>query len=162
MENEKLTLSSPWVSYAKMIEELFGYDPEIDIVSEMNIDPPEITLKVNNAVKADAISQILPTQKDFGNVSLLITVKPANGTDTKVDIFRKAFNGNPALNDIITIQGVFNNPISYIEFVNTVVQYFDDKLDDPHGNESTLYEDIARKVFDDVDGIFFSTAVKNG
>lgn len=41
--------------------------------------------------------------------------------------------------------------------VNKVVQYFNDDLGDAHGVCSTLYQEIAKDVFGEHEGIFFCT-----
>jgi hypothetical protein len=144
-----------------MLEELFGYDPEITVMTNMDGDEgPSITFFVNNQTKADALAKILPISKQFGNVTLFIYIKPANETeDTTADIFRKAFQGNPVFQDVIVLDAPEVPNFAYVEFVNTTVQYFDDRLDDPNGYRTTVYEDIAREVFDDVQGVFFCTDI---
>jgi len=49
--------------------------------------------------------------------------------------------------------------LTYVLFKNKVVQYFIDNIGDYNGMKSTLYEDIARDIFEDVDGVFFCTAL---
>lgn len=158
--SENLALSAPWVGFSHEMEEMFGYDPEIEVVSDMSSDDPVITLYVNNAVKAEALTKLLPGKKDFGNISVKIMVKPANNEDTAKDILWKAFAGNPVFSDIITMApgGIYTDQINYVEFINEVVQYWDDRLDDPNGYTSTLYEDIARDIFDGIPGVCYCTA----
>lgn len=151
---EIISLSPPWIGYTSMLEELFGYDPEITIVNNPSSEAPEVTLLVNNQVKADAIAKLLPIEKNFGGVVLKIFVKPANSEETPADVLRKAFQGNPVLHDVVTFPNPQGVPMTYVEFVKDVVQYWDDRLDDPNGYHSTLYEDIAREVFEDVDVCF--------
>ena len=52
------------------------------------------------------------------------------------------------------------NPFVYVMFKPEVVQYWDDNLGDPHGNISTLAQEIARDVFEDGNGVYFSTDEK--
>jgi len=49
--------------------------------------------------------------------------------------------------------------MNHVVFENKVVQYFNDQLDDPYGVKSALYEDLARDVFEDSEGVFFNTQV---
>lgn len=72
-------------------------------------------------------------------------------------MYKAAFEGNAAFNYLETVEGVFTNPISYVVFANEVVQFFNDDLNDIHGLKSTLYEDIARDVFEKKDGMCFCT-----
>ena len=49
------------------------------------------------------------------------------------------------------------NPITYVIFKKEVVQYYNDSLSDAHGMCSTLYQDIAKRILDADEGIFFCT-----
>ena len=149
-------LSAPWVTYYREIEALFGADPEITVkYDELK---GEIKLLVDNDDKAEAIAQLLPTEKTFGGVTIKVTVVTANSFRTaSANVFRRAFEGNPAFSFMETVDGVFTNPISYIVFANKVVQFFDDNLGDIHGIRSTLYENIASDIFAEHEGICFCT-----
>ncbi len=155
--NNDVKLSPPWCGFYKMMLAMFGDDPEIELA--FNESDPSIKLFVNNPTKAEALGKILPEKKEFGNVSLDIAVVPANSDDKPIDVFRKALAGNPVLSDIVTITDIFSNNIDFVGFANEVVQYKDDRLDDPYGLQSTLYEDIAREMFVNHDGVFFYTDV---
>lgn len=155
----KVNLSSPWSNYYKEINALFGLNPDINVVfDEENY---VVKLYVDGEVKANAIEQILPQEKEFGNVTVTIQVIPANKTSkSRADLFEAAFRGNPAFSYIQTIEGPFTNPISYVVFKNAVVQYFTDNLGDIHGLRSTLYQEIAREIIGvDEEGIYFCTDV---
>ena len=153
----KTTLSSPWVSYARKIYMLFGKDPEINVVYVD--DGPEVKLLVDNSAKAEALSKKLPIEKTFGNVTLKITVIPSNKEESNIDCFRKIFAGNPIVDEIVNDNETVAFGFSHVVFRNEVVQYFDDRLNDLVGAESTLYEDLARDVFVDADGVYFNTNV---
>lgn len=171
-----LKLSSPWVIFYKKINAMFEDDPEIKVVfdEEENI----VKLYVDNPDKADALSQVLPKEKEFGAVTLKIEVVPANkeateraNTANKLrtvlrgnefeslngELLENALIGNPAFLYAKTITGVFTNPITYIVFMNKVVQYYTDSLSDINGFTSTLYQDIAKDIFLPFDGIFYCT-----
>ena len=47
--------------------------------------------------------------------------------------------------------------MTFVEFCKYVVQYYNDNLGDLHGNRTTVMEQIAREVFDDVSGVYFCT-----
>lgn len=150
-----IKLSSPWITYYHKIETLFREDPDVKV----QYDEDNLVLKiyVDGQDKADAIYQLLPTKVTFGNVSLAITVIPANKPTTKAEMLKKAFDGNPILSYVTKIDGIMTNPINYVVFRPTVAQFWDDNLHDPHGNVSMLYEDLAREIFGEDEGIFFST-----
>jgi hypothetical protein len=72
-------------------------------------------------------------------------------------MYEDLFRGNPIVDDIVTIEGVMTNPITYVIFKKEVIQYYNDSLSDAHGMCSTLYQDIASRVLDAGEGIFFCT-----
>ena len=112
---------------------------------------------MDSAVKAEALSQLLPQERTFGNVTIYINVIPANDNASKIELFKAAFYGNPVFEFEKTVPDVFSNPVSYMVFKNKVVQYYNDDMSDLHGLRSTLYEDIAKDVFENHDGVFFCT-----
>ena len=147
-------LQAPWVLFARQIQKMFEKDKEVNIVC--NEEDNEIKLFVNNAIKADALSQILPSEKVFGNIATKITVIPAN-EEKPSDLFKRAFVGNAAVNKIQVINDLFENDGVYILFDPVVVQYFADDISDFYGNTSTLYEDLAREIFDKTPQVHFCT-----
>lgn len=161
MNKKNITVVSPWVNYYREIEALFGKDPDIKI--QFNNNERCIKMFVCGIDKYNALTQLLPEEKVFGNVTLKIEIIPANNlTQSMIDLFRKAFNGNPVVTDIISISrdeiGTTND-FNYIVFKKEVVQYHDDSLSDPHGNHSTLYQIIAEDIFENHDGIYFCTDI---
>ena len=151
----KVHISSPWVSYYRELQALFGADPDISVIYDE--DNNVVKLYVDGQDKADALSQLLPAEKDFGNVTLVIEIIPDNSEPTLLSLYKKAFNGNPIVSYIVTVDDIMTNPFSYIVFKNKVVQYFNDELGDINGNKNTLYQEIAKNVFDLKQGIFFCT-----
>ena len=162
MTDNKLKLSPPWVTYAHELEALFGEDPAIKVVFDDG-DDKEITLFVEGSEKADALMQLLPVKKDFGGVSVRVTVRPANDdtyVPSKADLIAKAFDGNPVLSRIVETGPNVAFPATYFVFANKVVQYYNDQMDNPYGVKSTLYENIAKDVFGDTGvGIYYTTDV---
>ena len=153
--SEKLKLSPPWITYVRKIEALFGEDPDIKI----EYDEPNLILKlfVENPTKADAIQQLLPTEKVFGNITLSVQVIPANKPQRKIDIFQKAFEGNPVFSYAVSVEGISSNDYNFVVFRHKICQFWNDQMNDINGNVSTLYEDVARDVFENTDGVFFNT-----
>lgn len=150
----KVNLSAPWITFVHEVEALFAEDPEVHV--QFDGESNELKLMVDSGDKADALTQLLPTEKVFGNVTLKISVVPANKLLQGVDLFETAFRGNPAL--AYTYRA--DIPLGHLEyavFQKKVVQFFNDQLDSPNGLKSMLFEDIAKDVFE-TDGIFFSTA----
>lgn len=155
---ENLKLVSPWVNYYREIVALFGDDPDIEI--DFDEDNYTINMFVNGVEKTEAISELLPEEKVFGNITLRIHVFPSDKEDTKIDLFRKAFEGNPAFSYAVSVSGVSSNDYNFVVFKNTVVQYYNDDLSDVNGNRSTLYQEIAKDIFEDHFGVYFCTDTK--
>lgn len=152
MENNGIQLASPWVNFYRELEALFGEDPEIRI--EYN-EEDNIVIYVDNKEKAEALQELLPFSKDFGNVTVFINIIPCNLERTlNKSIFEKAFKGNPVFAYTVDSKKL---PIHYVVFKNRVVQYFNDALNDAHGVRSTLYQEIAKDVFGEVNGVYFCT-----
>ena len=153
---EKVGILSPWACYAHQVEAFFEKDDDVTFVYDN--EKPELKLYVNNGKKAEALSKLLPAFKDFGNVTLKITVIPSNVLYSIVDLFEDALEGNEAFSRILTNKEAFSsNPIHYVLFEKEVVQYPTDDLGSAYGVRSTLYEDIAKELFGENEGIFFCT-----
>ncbi len=153
---------SPWVIYYRQIEAMFKKDPEVKVEYDDDDDSNyTIKLRVNNNVKAEALRKILPAKKVFGNVEVSVIVIPANGVDSRVKYIEDAFKGNEAFSHMTTVSYVpgmyISNPITYCSFKKEVVQYAADDLGSETGLTSTLYQDIAKEIFDNMDGVFFCT-----
>lgn len=112
---------------------------------------------------------LLPFEKKFGNVSLDIIIIPSNNNKvekvdltTAQDYFEAAFENNPVFAFTRVIQGIFTNTLTYVVFKNRVVQFFADNLNDIHGNISTLYQELAKDVFnmDNISGVLFCTDIE--
>lgn len=152
---EKTTMISPWMIYVHQLEAMFKQDPMVKV----HFDEETFTVKlyVEGNTKAEALMELLPDSKKFGNVELKIRVLPANLGDSKVDLFYAAFEGNPALSYIKTISGVSSNEFNFVVFKKEVVQYYSDNLGDINGVNSTLYQDLAKELFGTHDGVYYCT-----
>ena len=156
-----LKLTAPWRIYYKELCALFEKDEEVHIVYDE--DNQLINLYVENEAKAEAMTTVLPVTIEYGNVELKINIIPAdrcNFRRSNGELMSDLFYGNPILNNIIIYDGIFTNPITYVIFENKVVQYYNDDIGDVNGICSTLYQDIAKRVFNDLDGIYYCTAYK--
>ena len=155
MTNVKL--SPPWEIYRKKIEALFDGDP--DVICVWDAERCEEKLLVTGQDKAEALSALLPAEKDFGGVTMLITVVPDNGEKDMGTLFRQAFNGNPLFNEAVRV-GLMGGELTFVEFKPEVVQFYGDNMQDLRGNITTLPETVAREIFADREGVFFCTAAK--
>ena len=165
-----IDLSSPWVRFYRAVNAMFERDAEVHVVLNTE-DDIFLKLYVDDPAKAEAISKLLPPYEAFGNVEMKILVVPSNkptyrqlrrptryiSNDDICALFETAFIGNPTLKYTREIVGVMPNPIRYIVFDKTVVQYFTDDLGDINGLCSTLYQDIARDIFVKFDGVYYCT-----
>lgn len=173
-ENIKLKLSPPWVTYVNKLIALFGQDPEITI----KVIGSHVKICVDNEEKALLLTKWLPYGKNFGNYSLVITVYPSNEQESSSKLklagemedlpldrqFDLVFAKNPVYSFSYRVESLFSNDITYVVFKNEVVQFFNDNLNDIYGNVSTLYENIAREIFEDVSDnqvAFFCTDIKD-
>lgn len=160
----KLNLSPPWVVYYRKLSAFFKEDSEVRITYD-EIEQ-EIKLYVDNAEKAVALENLLPSEQVFGNVTLYITIVPANKTTfdsvkaaystNSSDIIHICFN-NKAVTGIKIVDGIMTNRMTFVIFKKEVVQYFTDDIGDYHGICSTLYQDLAKEIFGNIDGVFFCT-----
>ena len=150
-----LKLSPPWITFMHEIVALFNQDPDIDI--KCDEEEPRIKLYVKGSAKAEALTKLLPSDKEFGNVILKIEVIPANEEDKPADLIRRAFEGNPVLEQVVSVPGPYGT-FNYAMFKKEVVQFYNDQMDDVHGNKNTLYQEIAKDVFNQQDGVYFCTS----
>ena len=162
----KMKLSPPWCTFYREIQALFGEDPDIHIVYDEEAEI--VKVYVEDPEKADVLAQLLPTKKMFGRVALDIQVIPADGKQRSTDLpelvdasmFEKAFKGNPVFAYAKTYDGIFPFHATYVVFQPDVVQFFNDDISDIHGIKTTLYEEVARDVFEGVQAYFNTDLVR--
>lgn len=169
-----ISKSAPWVIYYREVQALFAKDSSIRVF--LNEEKYELDIYVDGQDKADALTKLLSTEKIFGNVTLKVNVIPSNGdgrgrvnTYLKSSVnhsdiyvaFRAAFSGNTALDFVeeATVPGGMK--VCYVVFMKEVVQFFSDDLTDYFGMTSTLYQNIAKDVFKEDLGVFYSTTTAN-
>ena len=142
-------LSSPWIDYVHKLEAFFQKDPDVNIVFNDG-EERKINIYVENQAKADAMDEVLPKVVSFGSTDLeinVVLVNKLNARKSRGNTFKDLFTGNPICKDIVTVEGIFTNPLTYVIFRKEVVQYYNDDLGDAHGVCSTLYQDIAKRIF---------------
>lgn len=169
MNEPRLKLSPPWITYVNMLEAMFDGDPQI----AFNVDgsKPAVTIACNNGLKNAALLLVLPSEKIFGNVKLTINIDGpvANKLFTSPkELMETLFEKNPAFACCVVpaAEGYFFVDFTYVIFKNCVVQFFNDNLDDAYGNVSTLYQNIAAELFADANynlmGVHYCTDVERG
>ena len=150
---ENIKISPPWYTFFKEICELFKKDNDVVPVYEDEIKT--ITLRVATYEKAKALKKLIPSKKMFGNVTVNINIDYKEQDKPISELFETAFENNPAFKYVFNFQ-TSTGVITYIVFEKEVVQFWNDDMSDPHGITSTLYESIAKDVFDS-NGVIFST-----
>ena len=167
MNDVRLKLSPPWITYINKLEALFDGDPAIAFNIDMSV--PSVTLSGYNGDKNAALLKLLPSEKAFGSVILKINIDdPISNIafPTPKALFDTAFEGNPAYAYSIspTEEGYWFFSFTYVVFKNCVVQFFNDNLNDCHGLISTLYQDIAAEVFEKagLTNVYYNTDVEVG
>lgn len=162
----KTKLSPPWIETLSKLTAMFEEDPDINIKYDGEYN---VKLYVNNVDKANALYYLLKDEYHYGNILFTVDVIPPNGEvnfsiiKETVQLYAAAFKNNPVFSFIHKVEGIFGFNATYVVFKNKVVQYFNDNLNDIYGNTSTLYEDIARDIFEDGtcvnQGVFYCTDV---
>lgn len=169
----RMKLSAPWVLFYHEVEAMFKEDPEVHVIYD-DIDKPTLKLFVKDPDKAEAISYLMPPFKEYGDVTLEILVIPSNSSVNKerlksmnpdfpdiCGLFEVAFALNPAFCYVEKVSGIMSNPIYYVVFSKKVVQYFTDDLGDAHGVRSTLYQEMAKDIFIEIDGVHYCTDISD-
>lgn len=155
----KITLTPPWLTYYHELQALFKEDPTVRVLYDEN--EYEVKLYVEEAEKAELLYKYLKSEENFGNITLKVTVVPANHPKktgyTNLSPFEIIFKDNAAVSYVHTVNGIIVKDLTYVVFKNKVVQFYTDDIGDINGYCSTLYEDIAREVFTNHEGIFFCT-----
>jgi len=153
---EYVKLSPPWVTYYKELQALFSEDPEVKTIFDQNT--MQISVYVDNSAKAEALESLLKDTVEFGNVTVKVTVIPSNKTGNRFkDVFATAFEGNEAL---VGTKGTTNplGSFNYVIWTRIVAQFFNDNLGDVNGNQTMLFEQVARDVLKPLSGVYHCTA----
>lgn len=155
----KVKLSPPWDIYVEELEQMFKYDSEVHIVYDN--EKYTVDIYVDDDLKAAALEELLPDKRIYGSVTLKITVIPANEklAIAPDELFENAFKGNEVFSYTKVVSGIFPNNLTYVVFKKCVVQYFNDDFGDAFGMKSTLYQEIAKDIFENKDGVFYCTDI---
>lgn len=160
-ENTNVKLSSPLVIFFKQLCKLFMHDPDINIQWEdtegKDYENRAIEILVDSEDKYNALTQLMPPKKEFGNVKVQIRVVPSNKEKTELELFEILFKNNPVFCETIERTLPAGDVIGHLMFRPKVAQYYADNITDPYGNNNELYADIAREVFGERDGLYYNT-----
>ena len=167
-----VSLMAPWWTLYREISAMFAGDSSVRVM--YNPEDEEIKLYVDDRLKASALEKVLIGKHVFGDHEVNVTVIPNNckdiadasvnlagsGTDFSKNPIFYALEKNAAVDLIADFNVPFGN-FTYVVFKAKVVQFFNDDLGDINGNCTTLYQEIAKKIFK-VSGVYFCTAPKDG
>ena len=153
---EKTGMQAPQVVWAKKLLALFECDPDVTVDYSNAECVTRVYVKGDD--KAESISEILPCDMTFGNLSMPVEVIPANEEElTVADHLRRAFANNPALVDVIEHEPVPGGaPLTYALFAPAVTQVECDDASSPYGISTYTYEALARDVLG-VGGVLISS-----
>lgn len=155
-----MKLSAPWITFYRELEALFREDKEVRVAYDE--EAREVRIYVdNNQTKADALTALLPEEKEFGSVTVKVAVIPSNtGNMSGPELISRAFDCNPILNRIQVVESPVGK-FSYVVFKKRVVQFYNDELSDLNGVRSTLYQEIAKDVFRPEFGLCYCTETED-
>ena len=172
----KINLISPWDEYYSKMVAFFKDDPDVTVLYDDKDDNARyINVLVDNPEKARALYILLESEKQFGDITLYISVITANVIPQEVvrnldgwkdeenyyRLYDFALLGNMNLSTIREVKGVMGFNAIYVVFKKKIIQYYNDNIGDFNGMKSTLAENIARDIFVPHDGVFFNTDIKD-
>lgn len=152
-----LKLSAPWVTYVNELRAMFAGDKDVSIEYSDSVED-HVKIYVDDPEKANALMYLIPVAKVFGNFILKVSVIPTNLHIADVtNLLETAFKNNSAVKSVSTLPSPFGE-FNYITFAKEVVQFPNDEVSDPNGLKSTLYQDIAKDLFDSHPNVFYCTS----
>lgn len=169
----KVNLVAPWDEYYNEMVAFFAEDPDVTIL--YNSEVKSIKVLVQDPGKAEALTNLLNSEVDFGGVNLQIMVVPANEVTNDIKkffsgaineedytaLYMRSLTKNNLYAYTKTIENMMGFNAVYVVFQKKVVQYYNDNLGDLNGMKSTLAEEIARDIFVPHNGVFFCTALRD-
>ena len=154
-------MMSPWDEYVQAAKSLFEDDPDVVVEDATLLESGDyrVVVRVHGDDKAESISELMPTELTYGNVTLYIDVVPDNEAElTVADHIRRAFAGNPLYIDVVEpTTSLTTFGAVYVLFMPSCVQYYSDNLGSPYGATTCTVEEVVRKVLSLPDGVFASS-----
>ena len=154
-----LRLASPWCECYGKIKAFFAKDDEISVV--LDEEKHDVRIYVDSVMKAAALNELLKKEIKEKEATLC-TVTVISPNDNAVANFMsdiekidQAFWGNPIMKRIEEARFPFG--FTYVVFTPEVVRYYNDSLAEWDRCSSTLYQEIAKEIFEPQDGVFWTT-----
>lgn len=158
MEKKAMKLSAPWYQYRNELAGLFELDKQVHVSTIKSYNGGGIiTVSVTNHEKADALSKIITSKKDFGNYRLDVKVQDATTVEKEADILRAAFAHNRRVRGVRTEEDATGTEWVYLVMEPDVIQFLSDNLSDYHHNTTLLSANAAEDVLS-LDRAFIYTA----
>ena len=152
-------LSAPWVTYFKMVYNVLGGDPEINMPVEITLEKDGVYsfyIESSNSTKIIALSKVLRNTIQMGNITInvdfrctdnTVAIKPETDEVTVQD-YDDAFVGNKFFvktESIKSPMGVFE----YAIFSRDIITFFNDDISDYHCNAHYIVADIIKEIAND-------------
>lgn len=160
---KELRLAAPWIEAYHMISAFFEEDEDVRVV--LDNESKNVRIYVKSTNKSLALSKMLKSEirseEDPEALYCTVTVYPPNGTCTPdigiepENLIYAAFYGNSIVSRVLQKEQPFG--FTYVLFTPAVVRYWNDSLAEWDGYATTTYQDIAKKIFKPIDGLFWTT-----
>ena len=142
-----ITLSAPWDIYRKKLLALFDKDEDIEVKGVTN--DYELHIVSSNIRKFNALRNLLPPIKTFGNVTLRIII---DYKEEQAFNYRQAikdlFNDNGRVTQIVDVKDPASISHVFVLFKPEVIQFFSDNMFDYNGLWSGLAQDLCTEIFE--------------
>lgn len=161
LDQENLKFSAPWEIYCRKVQALFSKDPEIAVSDITQRGGTRIMrIQTCNMDKYNALMQVFPTVKYFGDAALQIDIPTPEGKFERdlFDTMQDLFDGNEAVDKVCVSLDPFGNEQIYVMFKPEIMQFFNDNIRDYNGICTTVAENLARDVLEkDAEQVNFCT-----
>lgn len=157
----EVKLTPPWYTFRNQIRYTYGMSPFVTVNELVQVDNYYV-LSINSCSEsvAYALRQVLPLERIFGNITVLVKVFGPNGSEIFISnqsytpqslakLFCTALSYNPLFVGAIPFE--YNPALpfvkaAYMVITPTVIQFFNDDISDLCSN----YNEVASKVFQEV------------
>ena len=164
-KTNKVKMSPPWDGHMSMLASFFAGDSRVKVgyCGDNNVG----TIEVFDTKMYVALQQVMRQKVKFGNVTLKISIIPANsvkafkGEMTDLQALKEVLKGNPAFSKIKSEKGGMFDFVFCI-FKPLVIQWYNDNLGNPWKLTTSTYEKQADFVFKRELGVSFTTEPPKG
>lgn len=165
--NPLVSLSPPWYTFANEVKYTYGMSRCVQVNNLVEVDGEyHLTINAYDDCIAEALRQVLPLTKDFGNIDVDITIFNSKGEvvpvinqvytrETLAELYCRALTCNPFFRGVVLKPDVLPSTVGDVIVIidKKVIQFYDDDISDLCAN----FNEVAAKVFKDVSNILFET-----